>query len=314
MKQLAKAALCGAYKYSGAMFLQERLAAWRGRAFVPIILFHRVTDDIPADGLTVSTAWFRRFCRLVQRSFHAVTLNQTLDWLDGRIALPRRSVAITFDDCYRDNLPAARVLAEHGLPATFFIPSAYVGTDHVFPWDAGLPRLPNLTWDDVHEIVRLGHDIGSHTVHHANMAELDAEQAEFELRESRGVIEARLQRPVRYFAYPYGGRGNLRPDQLGRVEAAGYRACFSAHGGFVTADQRGQVLPREAAPPFRSLLNLELHLAGCLDWMYAFKRKVGLVGPGRRMGPEAPGTMPASPNAIPDRTGTESYPTAPDPA
>ena len=44
-------------------------------------------------------------------------------------------MAITFDDCYRDNLFAARVLAEHGLPATFFIPTKYVGTDQVFPWD-----------------------------------------------------------------------------------------------------------------------------------------------------------------------------------
>ena len=42
--------------------------------------------------------------------------------------LPRRAVAVTFDDCYRDYLAAARVLAEHGLPACFFIPTGYVGT------------------------------------------------------------------------------------------------------------------------------------------------------------------------------------------
>jgi len=70
----------------------------------------------------------------------------------------RRTVAITFDDCYRDNLAAARVLAEHGLPATFFISDEYVGTDHVFPWDADLKKMPNLSWKDVHEMQQLGHE------------------------------------------------------------------------------------------------------------------------------------------------------------
>jgi len=35
--------------------------------------------------------------------------------------LPRRSVVVTFDDGYADNLPAARVLHQHGLSATFYI-------------------------------------------------------------------------------------------------------------------------------------------------------------------------------------------------
>ena len=32
-------------------------------------------------------------------------------------------------------------------------------------------------------------------------------------------------------------------------------------------------------PYFKSILNLELHLAGVLNWMYALKRRLGLQPP-----------------------------------
>ena len=34
-----------------------------------VLIFHRVTDDIPPDGLTVGTARFRAICRLLQHRF-----------------------------------------------------------------------------------------------------------------------------------------------------------------------------------------------------------------------------------------------------
>ena len=46
---------------------------------------------------------------------------------------------------------------------------------------------------------------------------------------------------------------------------------------FVRPGMVGQVLPREPMPNFRSLLNLELHLSGCLDWFYGLKRKAGML-------------------------------------
>jgi hypothetical protein len=36
-------------------------------------------------------------------------------------------------------------------------------------------------------------------------------------------------------------------------------------------------LAREAVPYFRSILHLELHLRGCLDWLYGVKRRLGMM-------------------------------------
>src|ERR1051326_1174335 len=120
MFSLLKTACFGLYKYSGAMRAQERIAHWSGRRFMSVVLFHRVTDEIPRDGLTVPTRWFRDFCALMRDRFHVVPLSELHRLLMDGLTPPMRTVAITFDDCYRDNLFAARVLAEHGLPATFF--------------------------------------------------------------------------------------------------------------------------------------------------------------------------------------------------
>jgi len=277
MNSLGKNALLGLYKYSGAMHAQEKLAYWAGQRFMTIVLFHRVTDEIPVDGLTVSTAWFREYCALMRSRFHVIPLAELHRILQTGATPPMRTIAITFDDCYRDNLSAARVLSEHGLHATFFVPTRYVGTDHVFEWDVGLKKMPNLTWDDVKEIQSLGHEIGSHTVTHADLGAIDAADVRWELAESKKVLENELGRPVRYLAYPFGGRGNFRPEYLGLSREIGYEACVSAYGGFVQPHLRGQVLPREAMPYFRSLLHLEVYLSGCLDWLYQMRRRVGSI-------------------------------------
>lgn len=275
MKHLAKSALCGLYKYSGAMRAQEKLV---GRSFMTVLILHRVTDEIPPDGLTVSTHWFEGMCRMLQRSFHVVPLREVFRIHQSGEKPPARTVAITFDDCYRDNLFAARTLAAYRLPACFFIPTGFVGTQQAFPWDEGLPPLANLSWDEVREMASLGHEVGSHTVTHPDMALVSEDRARHELVESKATLERELQRPVRWFAYPFGGKQNFREERLSLVAAAGYEGCLSAYGGFVEAGQKYSMLPREAVPYFKSLLNLELHLTRSLDWIYALKRRVHSTG------------------------------------
>ena len=264
-------AICAAYRHSGAMRLQEAAARALGQRFLTIVLFHRVTDAIPEDGLTVSTARFRRICELLARRFRVVPLAEVFRLHRAGGDWPRRTVAVTFDDSYRDNLDASFVLREYGLPATFFVPTGYVGTERRFEWDRHLPPLPNLSWADVRAMADAGFEIGSHTVNHADLGSVGAEEARAELVESRQELQDRLGRPVRWLAYPFGGRHNLRPEYLPLITEAGYEGAVSAYGGFVTPRADGRVLPREAMPYFQEMAHLEMHLSGCLHWLYRLR-------------------------------------------
>jgi peptidoglycan/xylan/chitin deacetylase (PgdA/CDA1 family) len=277
LKKFTKSALCAAYLYSGAAHAQEWLQRRAGRQFMTILLFHRVTDQIPEDGLTVSTARFRAVCALLRRRFRVVPLAEVLDVLRSGRPMPSRTVAVTFDDCYRDNLFAARVLTEFGLPASFFVPTAFVGTDHVFPWDRHLPRMANLTWDEVREMAHMGHEIGSHTVNHVNLGTASYQEARTELFDSKAILEKQLDRKARWFAYPFGGMTDFRPEYAPLVEEAGYDGCLSGYGGFVYPGADGRILPRDSSPLYQDLLNVQLHLRGCLQWFYTMKQAPGLL-------------------------------------
>jgi peptidoglycan/xylan/chitin deacetylase (PgdA/CDA1 family) len=272
LRQAFKSAYFGVYKHAGLLRVHEWLRHRSCPPYVTVFLFHRVTDQIKPDGLTVTTSWFRAFCRLMRSKYHVVPVGEAMRQVHVGKIEARRTVAITFDDSYEDNFAAARTLHEHGLPATFFIPTQYVGTDARFPWDAHLPPLPNLTWDQIRQMAAWGHDIGSHSVSHPNFSRLSDDEALFEMAESRRVLTEQVGVPPRWFAFPYGGVPNFRPEQASLVAKAGYEGCFSALHGFIESSDDGPVFPRQPVPYFRNLTHLEMHINRCLDWFYRMKR------------------------------------------
>ena len=121
MNNVAKTGFCALYKYSGLMSVQESLTRWMAGPFMSILAFHRVTDEVPEDDLTVGTARFEQMCGMLKKRFHVVPLAEVFSIVRSGAPFPARMVAITFDDGYRDNLFAAQTLARHGLPACFFL-------------------------------------------------------------------------------------------------------------------------------------------------------------------------------------------------
>src|SRR5205814_8052043 len=60
-KTATRDALCALYRLSGLPALQEAYLRGSGQASMVILLFHRITDLVPEDGLTVSPARFRSY-------------------------------------------------------------------------------------------------------------------------------------------------------------------------------------------------------------------------------------------------------------
>ena len=100
-----------------------------------ILVYHRIVDG-PRSALNVPPWRFRQQMNFLRLHFRVVPLSGLIATLrhGGEFTAP--TVAITFDDGYRDNLTeAAPVLAEFGLPATLFVAPGPQELGEPFWWD-----------------------------------------------------------------------------------------------------------------------------------------------------------------------------------
>lgn len=195
---------------------------------IPILLYHSVSDD-PPDRIrrfAVSPATFARHLDLLaERGCSALTVSGLCDAIDGG-CLPARPVAVTFDDGWADvHGDALPVLAERAMAATIYLTTGAVGTDPQF-----------LSWSQVGELAATGFEVGSHTRSHPQLDVVAHDVVVDEVRRSRAELEARLERPIRSFAYPHGYSTRSVRDA---VAAAGHdSACAVKHALSAPGDDR----------------------------------------------------------------------------
>jgi peptidoglycan/xylan/chitin deacetylase (PgdA/CDA1 family) len=91
---------------------------------------------------------------------------------------------------------------------------------------------PLMDWSDVAGIAAhpLG-TIGAHTVHHANLARLPAEQALRELTDSARILHERLGERPRHMAYPYGYPAAVGEREVRLAREAGYGSAVTTRHG-----------------------------------------------------------------------------------
>jgi peptidoglycan/xylan/chitin deacetylase (PgdA/CDA1 family) len=112
----------------------RRLPRRRPRALV--LVYHRIGDPgLDPWHLTVDSETFARQMEVLARDWSPVSLDELVEGLAGR-RLPKRAVAVTFDDGYADNLEvAAPILLEYGIPATLFVAASLVDAGRPPWWD-----------------------------------------------------------------------------------------------------------------------------------------------------------------------------------
>lgn len=144
----------------------ESLKGWKKKAWsrwrqsAVILMYHRVaaTNGDP-QLLCVSPENFREHLEIIASQYHRCDLEQLAGSLQHN-RLGARSVAVTFDDGYADNLHNAKpLLKTYDVPATVFVTSGLVDQDKEFWWDH-LERLLLLPGDlpEIFEISIKGKD------------------------------------------------------------------------------------------------------------------------------------------------------------
>lgn len=188
---------------------------------VPVVMYHKVEPGKTFASDVISPENLRRHCAYLQsRGYRVIPLDQLVSMVRDGVRsrqLPRKAVVITFDDGYENNFTEAfPILKESGFTATFFVSPDFMG------------RKGFLNWTQTREMVKGGMSIGSHGMTQGYLPDLALADRQWELTESKKVLEEKLGVPVDYFAYPVSGFNDEIKEM---VRQAGYKGAMATNRG-----------------------------------------------------------------------------------
>jgi peptidoglycan/xylan/chitin deacetylase (PgdA/CDA1 family) len=201
-----------------------------------ILMYHMVAPHRPGarfNGLRVPPELFEaQLARLKGEGWRFFTISELwAQWDD----LPAKSVAITFDDGFRDNLTTVLPLLErYDARATVYVVVDRLDRD----WstakkahhDSGeLMREAKLSDAEIRLLAASGRvEIGSHTLTHCYLPTTPREEKVREMAESRILLQESAGVPVTSFAYPFGAYGD---EDAALAAAAGYETAVTTDPG-----------------------------------------------------------------------------------
>ena len=202
--------------------------------------------------------------------------------------------AITFDDAFENYVEEAfPELRKRGMPSTMFVISDALGKG--FGPDGRAEKVMS-----AQQLRALPGDlvsVGSHTVSHPFMPEIDPELARSELVNSKLVLEGILGREIATFSFPFGG---FSKELVAICREVGYRRVFTTLPQFFTCGPDEFAVGRIRVDPTDWPIEFRLKLAGAYNWLpvaFALKHRLRRVlgsdaaSAGRRAEPDRKRSM-----------------------
>jgi peptidoglycan/xylan/chitin deacetylase (PgdA/CDA1 family) len=186
-------------------------------------------------------------------------------------ALRTNRVAITFDDGFENFLTQALPeLEKRNIPATVFVIAD--GMSREFGSDAHAEKL--LSLEQVRNLPTRLVTIGSHTVSHPLLTQLEESEARREIQDSRTKLETMLDRDVTQFSFPFGG---FNERLVAICREAGYERVYTTLPAFASEQKDEFEVGRVRVDPTDWPLEFRLKLAGAYRWLpaiFSCKRKI----------------------------------------
>jgi len=185
---------------------------------LPILMYHHIrenanSEDKMGNNLSVPlTSFVKQLDDIKNKGYKTITF---LDIKKGEI--PEKSIILTFDDGYDDfYYYALPELQRRNLKGVLYIVTDFIG------------KPGYLNKSQILEIKNYGIEIGSHTLSHRNLLNLNKEEADKEIRDSKKYIEDLIGEKVVSFCYP---AGKFSPEIEIMVEDVGYDFAVTTISG-----------------------------------------------------------------------------------
>jgi len=185
----------------------------------PILMYHHIDSDSKESKLSVSPESFRRQMKFLKdNNYNVVSLDKLVELIESKKPMPYKTIAITFDDGYKDNYTEAfPLLKKYDIPASIFIAANKIG------------KQGYLSWQELEEMASYGIDIGSHTLTECYLPDIkDKRKLYREIYDSRKIIKDRLPSEATFIAYCSGGFNENIKQMAMRAGYAG--ACATNPG------------------------------------------------------------------------------------
>lgn len=194
----------------------------QGYQTVPVLAYHNFSNSKKTLMVTRKDHFEQQMKYLKDNGYTVISLNDFFDFLDYRKQIPEKSVVITIDDGWRSVYDIAYpILKKYHYPATLF-----VYTDLI----TGSRK--TLSWQQIAEMAQGGLDIQCHTKTHRDLNKAEdhetlqkyARDINKEITASARIIKEKINKKVKYFAYPYGDTNRL---VIAFLKKNGYRGAFT---------------------------------------------------------------------------------------
>jgi len=229
--------------------------------YIPILMYHQI-DIIPpkvdAQGerskfrsLTVSPTSFARQMRLLNfLGYRGVSMTELMPYLRGE----KRGnvVGITFDDGYQNNFThALPVLKRYGFTSTCYVVSGLIGKTNAWDEPMGVASQALMSAKELRAWRAGGQEIGSHTVNHANLKNLNPASARDEITNSKYALQDLTGADCAHFCYPY---GEFDQSHAAMARQAGYATATTTRRARASSSHDPYLLPRVGVLKNTSLL------------------------------------------------------------
>lgn len=187
-----------------------------------VLNYHSISDKfIESDSYQMSTPkdiFSEQMQFLYENKYNVISCEKLIENITNAQSIALKTVAITFDDSFRDNLTnALPVLERYGVKATIFLATDLVGRG-----------AEQLSWDDISCLSKTGvFSFGAHSVTHRKLAGLDKLELEKEIGMPKMILEQILKSPINLFAYPFGCYGSFDKNSIDILKSKGYKAAFT---------------------------------------------------------------------------------------
>ncbi|MCF0149159.1 MAG: polysaccharide deacetylase family protein [Clostridium sp.] len=161
---------------------------------IPILMYHSISDSDPNNSLLVPVKQFEEEVKwLKENGFTPMLLDDVVKAYESG-DVPKKPVAITFDDGYADNYSEAyRILKENNMKGTFFIITNNTDIDSYYMNSSMLK-----------EMNHNGMGIENHTSRHIEFSNICREDKIAIIEEGRKALKEKVGVDSNFICYPVG--------------------------------------------------------------------------------------------------------------